>query len=104
MNQTTSETGTPWLRSAATVAAIAALAWYVLLGDDPASWVVGVPCVLLCAWFSRSIRLAPRLQVSLSGWLRLLPYFLWKARLIKVGYDITGHMSPNTLEKEIKGN
>ncbi|XP_052796169.1 anoctamin-8-like [Mya arenaria] len=30
----------------------------------------------------------------------VLPYFLWKAKLMKVGYDITGHMSPNTIEKE----
>ncbi|KAH3837137.1 anoctamin-8-like isoform X2 [Dreissena polymorpha] len=31
----------------------------------------------------------------------LLPYILWKMKLMRVGYNITGHMSPNTLEKEI---
>lgn len=86
MNRTTMETRTPWLRPAMTVAAIAALAWYALLGDDPASWIVGVPCVLLCAWFSRSIRLAPRLRLSLIGWSRLVPYFLWSS--IAGGWDV----------------
>ncbi|XP_045215850.2 anoctamin-8-like isoform X2 [Mercenaria mercenaria] len=33
----------------------------------------------------------------------LLPYVLWKMKLMKVGYNITGHMSPDTLKKEIKG-
>jgi hypothetical protein len=28
---------------------------------------------------------------------------LWKMKLMKVGYNITGHMSPDTLKKEIKG-
>lgn len=33
----------------------------------------------------------------------LLPYILWKMKLVKVGYDITGRMSPTTLEREIQG-
>ena len=33
----------------------------------------------------------------------LVPYVLWKMKLMKVGYNITGHMSPDTLKKEIKG-
>jgi len=33
----------------------------------------------------------------------LLPYILWKMKLVKVGYDITGRMSPTTLEREVQG-
>lgn len=85
MSRTTRETpASP--RSVATVAAVAALAWYVLLGGDPASWVVGVPCVLLCAWFSRTARPGPRAGVAPIGWLRLAPYFLWNS--IKGGWDV----------------
>ncbi|XP_046581534.1 anoctamin-8-like [Haliotis rubra] len=32
----------------------------------------------------------------------LLPYLVWKARLLKVGLQITGQMSPSSLDKEIK--
>ncbi|KAK3610260.1 hypothetical protein CHS0354_022322 [Potamilus streckersoni] len=32
----------------------------------------------------------------------VVPYFLGKAKLMKVGYEITGHMTPRTLEKEIQ--
>lgn len=33
----------------------------------------------------------------------VLPWLLWKIRLMKVGYTITGHMSPQTLEREVQG-
>ncbi|KAL4227959.1 Anoctamin-8 [Mactra antiquata] len=32
----------------------------------------------------------------------VVPYILWKMRLIQVGYHITGHMSPHTLAKEVR--
>lgn len=66
-------------RASFTVTAIAALAWFILLGDDPASWIIGVPCVLLCAWFSHNVRPAHRVGMSPTGWLQLLPYFLWSS-------------------------
>ena len=68
------------------VMAITTLGWFVLLGDDPASWIVGGPCVVLCAWYSASLRPVARVRTSLSGWLRLLPYFLWSS--IEGGWDV----------------
>ena len=32
----------------------------------------------------------------------VIPFILWKLKLIKVGYDITAHMSPSSIENEIK--
>lgn len=64
------------------VAAVAALAWLVLFADDPDSWIVGLPCIVLCALFSRSLAPAQRMHVSPVGLLRLAPYFLW--------YSLTG--------------
>jgi multicomponent Na+:H+ antiporter subunit E len=67
-------------------AAIAAVAWLILLGGEPESWVVGLPCVVLCAWFSRSVLPARRLGGSPLGWLRLAPYFLWNS--MAGGWDV----------------
>lgn len=77
MKQPNPETRAPGLRACLSTSAIAALAWWVLLGDEPMSWIVGAPCVLICAWLANGMRPAQRLRVSLSGWLRLVPYFLW---------------------------
>jgi multicomponent Na+:H+ antiporter subunit E len=73
-------------RACLTVTAAAALAWFLLLGDDLASWIVGAPCVLLCAWYSASVLPARRVRGSLVGWLRLLPYFLWSS--LDGGWDV----------------
>ncbi|WAQ98833.1 ANO8-like protein [Mya arenaria] len=70
------------------------------------SFCLHVPKVLLaiCIGILDEIykKIASWLNDKVIGNLReaVLPYFLWKAKLMKVGYDITGHMSPNTIEKE----
>ncbi len=58
------------------VAGIAALAWFILLGENPAAWIVGAPCIALAAWLSLGRRAPQRMRVSLWGWARLFPYFL----------------------------
>lgn len=95
MTQTSLQGSKSGARACLTVTAIAALSWFVLLGDDPASWIVGGPCVMLCAWYSFRVRPARRVHGSLSGWLRLLPYFLWSS--VAGGWDVARRVLTPTL-------
>ena len=50
--------------------------WYVFVGSDKASWIIGVPAVLLAT--ALSLMLAPSSQYSISpaGAFRFIPFFL----------------------------
>jgi multisubunit Na+/H+ antiporter MnhE subunit len=72
------------------VALLAASTWYILLGQDPASWIIGVPCVALCAWLSRSVLPARRMRLSIVGALQLLQYFL-RCSLVG-GWDVASRV------------
>lgn len=57
-------------------ALLLAFLWWVLAGDDLASWWIGVPCIFLAVL--ASIALAPRRRwvLNLPGLLAFLPFFL----------------------------
>lgn len=54
-------------------AAICATAWWAVAGDDPGSWVIGIPAIGAAVWASH--RLAPLSWPGVSP-LRLLPFWL----------------------------
>ena len=61
--------------------------WVTLAGyEDPMSWVIGLPTVIVATW-SYS-RLSPRRsgRVSMIGVLRLLPVFFWES--FRGGFDV----------------
>ena len=62
------------------------LAWLVLAGPDPASWIIGGPAVAGAVWAKS--RLSGRRLGGLSplGVIRFLPYFLWQS--LKGGLDV----------------
>ncbi len=86
MTQASAEYSSPGTVGMLLPALLAALAWALLLGDDPASWVIGLPCVALCAWFARLMPATRLRRLSPPGLLRLLPYFL--ASSISGGWDV----------------
>lgn len=53
-----------------------ALVWLVLVGDDPGSWILGGPAVLLAVIVSRALGRGGTGSVSLLGALYFGPYFL----------------------------
>lgn len=63
-----------------------AIAWLVIAGPTPASWLIGLPTVALATWIS--LRLAPPLpyQVSLRGLLGFLAYFVRES--LRGGWDV----------------
>ncbi len=72
---------------------VLAIAWLVLAGMTPGSWVIGLPVVLLAAWIS--LQLAPPLpyRINPRGLLRLVGYFIREALL--GGWDVAMRtMSP----------
>ncbi|MFZ0788886.1 MAG: Na+/H+ antiporter subunit E [Chromatiaceae bacterium] len=62
------------------------LAWLVLAGPDPASWIIGAPAVAGAVWAKS--RLSGRRLSGLSPWgaVHFLPYFLWQS--LKGGLDV----------------
>ena len=65
--------------------AIYAVAWLALTDAAPASWVVGLPVVVFATWTSLRLR-PPGAQVSLTGALGFVPFFLWQS--LKGGLDV----------------
>ncbi|MFP3982103.1 MAG: Na+/H+ antiporter subunit E [Desulfurivibrionaceae bacterium] len=53
-----------------------ALVWLVLVGDDPGSWILGGPAVLLAVIVSQALGRGRSGSVSLLGALYFVPYFL----------------------------
>lgn len=74
----------------ATVARVALFAglWLVIAGNDPDSWVIGVPTVLLATWASLCLRgnIDGFGSISLSGLVRFVPYFLIES--FRGGFDV----------------
>jgi multicomponent Na+:H+ antiporter subunit E len=62
------------------------LAWLVIAGPAPASWLIGLPTVALATWVS--LRLAPPLpyQVSFRGLLSFLAYFVRES--LRGGWEV----------------
>ena len=69
------------------------IAWLVMAGPTPTSWLVGLPTVALATW--ASLRLAPPLpyRVSLRGLLGFLAYFARES--LRGGWDVAARtLSP----------
>jgi len=60
--------------------------WLILAGSDPASWIIGVPAVLLAAAISLFLTPRPLLVVNPVGALLFIPYFI--ALSILSGIDV----------------
>ena len=63
-----------------------ALAWLVVAGPNPASWLIGLPTVAFATW--ASLRLAPPLPYRISpvGLLVFLAYFVRES--LRGGWDV----------------
>lgn len=62
------------------------LAWLVLAGPAPTSWLIGLPTIALATWVS--LRLAPPLpyRVSVRGLLSFFAYFVRES--LRGGWDV----------------
>jgi multicomponent Na+:H+ antiporter subunit E len=54
-----------------------AVLWWILTGGAAASWLLGVPVVLVAAWLSRTLWADPPL--SLGGVARFVPWFAYQS-------------------------
>ncbi len=83
--------GAPWRRPEALPSLmLAALLWWVLVGGDTASWVVGVPVVAAAVWSAWRLRGGDAGRISLRGLLRFVPFFLWES--IRGGVDVASRV------------
>jgi multicomponent Na+:H+ antiporter subunit E len=55
--------------------------WLVFAGNDPLSWIVGVPAVLFASWTAEMLSRRRGRDVTLGGLLRYIPFFLWESVL-----------------------
>jgi multicomponent Na+:H+ antiporter subunit E len=79
------------------------LLWFLLSGDDWASWLVGLPAAALAAWSALQLRASSQSQFNLLGLLKFLPYFVWESVLggIDVAYRVVRpkmRLAPGFLE------
>lgn len=54
-----------------------AVLWWILTGGAAASWLLGMPVVLVAAWLSRTLWVDPPL--SLAGVTRFVPWFAYQS-------------------------
>ncbi|MCF7983022.1 MAG: Na+/H+ antiporter subunit E [Thiohalocapsa sp.] len=55
--------------------------WLVFAGNDPQSWIIGAPAVLLASWTAERLSRRRGRDVTLGGLLRYIPFFLWESIL-----------------------
>ncbi len=67
-----------------------AFCWLILAGLDPASWIIGIPAVLLATWASAQLAPPGRGGFKPRGILSFLPYFLWQS--VRGGADVTARV------------
>lgn len=67
-------------------AAFFGLLWLILTGAEVGSWVIGIPSVLGATAMSLALRPDRPVGVSVIGWLKLIPFFLWKSAV--GGWDV----------------
>ena len=60
--------------------------WWVIAGGAPASWIVGGPAVLAAAWAVGRLGTGAGIRLSVTGLLRLLPFFIWES--LRGGVDV----------------
>ncbi|MFO7766051.1 MAG: Na+/H+ antiporter subunit E [Pelovirga sp.] len=62
------------------------LLWWVLTGGSLTSWIIGIPISALALWVMESAPQTENWQMSLSGLLRFIPYFLLQS--VRGGIDV----------------
>ena len=67
-------------------AGLFAILWWVLTDGDGASWIIGVPAVLLAAWLSISLAGAFAFRLSFAGLSRYLVFFVIES--VRGGVDV----------------
>jgi multicomponent Na+:H+ antiporter subunit E len=83
--------GAPWRRPDALLSLmLAALLWWVLVGGELTSWVVGVPVVAAAVWSAWHLHDGDAGHISLPGLLRFIPFFLWES--IRGGVDVASRV------------
>ncbi len=60
--------------------------WTLLAGFEPASWIIGVPAVLLATWTHGRLTRASGPALKLGGLLVFIAYFLWQS--VRGGVDV----------------
>lgn len=65
-------------------AAVFALIWWILTGGEPGSWLIGGVVIVLATLTSLS--LLPKIPFSTLGFIRFVPFFLWRS--FKGGIDV----------------
>ena len=63
-----------------------AVLWWVLTAGDPASWILGVPVVVLSAVAAVVVAPPARVRVSPSAIAAFLPFFVWHS--LSGGFDV----------------
>jgi multicomponent Na+:H+ antiporter subunit E len=53
--------------------------WFILCGDDYASWVIGIPAVTAAAWMSIRLQTGIHGRLNWQELFRFLPFFLWQS-------------------------
>lgn len=53
--------------------------WWVLVGTDPRSWLIGLPAVGVALLAAAALAPTPSTTWRLGGLLRFAPYFLWQS-------------------------
>ena len=60
--------------------------WFVLTGSEIASWVIGVPAVLIASKLSLMLAPSSQYRISLAGTLHFIPFFLYQS--FRGGVDV----------------
>lgn len=70
--------------------------WWIIAGGAAGSWIIGVPAILAAAWAVARLGTGVDVRLSMAGWLRFLPFFLWESLL--GGVDV----ARRTLERQVR--
>jgi multicomponent Na+:H+ antiporter subunit E len=64
----------------------------VIAGDDPSSWIIGVPTIVLAIWVSLKLRgnVEGASALRFRGWLRFIPFFLIES--FRGGLDVASRV------------
>ena len=60
--------------------------WWLLVGNELDSWVIGVPSVVAAVWASAALRGMEPSRLSLVGLAQFIPFFLWHS--LRGGVDV----------------
>jgi multicomponent Na+:H+ antiporter subunit E len=70
--------GRPWRQWIGRLVLLAGL-WWLITGGSASAWLIGLPAVALAAWANLRLGELSKRQISLTGSLRFIPFFLWES-------------------------